>query len=265
MCSSFSVHEAYWIEELFLVLGEQFFWSLSCRECWLPFTCPSSWLCIGSTPPRGASGRSAGGACWGADCTEVAVHCRPVPPAPHTEGRVFPKGKVGAYLSRSGAPEAWLQASAKQAAAWGSRLPAVMKAVVSLCVLLMLVWWLFVKVGKWREERVWDWICCLGRLLLLFQLFWFSSSRVTGTFSSCLPLAFYYSFYCFPLPSSPPALSLLWHSWLAVAYISSSSWRWQQAQSLFWHSLLFRDSCLTCCRVYLDCARLASSSSVRQS
>lgn len=105
MCSSFSVHEAYWIEELFFVLGEQLFWSLSCRECWLPFTCSSSWLCIGSTPPRGASGRSAGGACWGADCTEVAVHCRPVPPAPHTEGRVFPKGKVGAYLSRSGAPE----------------------------------------------------------------------------------------------------------------------------------------------------------------
>lgn len=45
------------------------------------------------------------------------MHCRPVPPAPHTAGRVFPQGKVGSFLSKSGAPEDWLQASAKQAVA----------------------------------------------------------------------------------------------------------------------------------------------------
>lgn len=68
-------------------------------ECWLPFTCPSSWLCVGPAPPRGSSGRPAGSTCWGADCTEVAVHCRPVPPAPHTEASAEQKSSVVAAFS----------------------------------------------------------------------------------------------------------------------------------------------------------------------
>lgn len=116
MCSSPSVKCVYWVEELFFALAEWLFWSLFCRECWLSFTRPPGWLCLGSAPPGGASGRSAGSACRGADCTEVAVHRRPVPPAPHTEGRVALEGRVGVYLSRSSAPEDWLQAPAKQAA-----------------------------------------------------------------------------------------------------------------------------------------------------
>lgn len=81
---------------------------MSCRECWVPFTCPPSWLCIESAPPRGASGRSTGSTCWGSDCTEVTVHCRPVPQAPHTAGRHSFGGRKGSGYSDMASRCIWL-------------------------------------------------------------------------------------------------------------------------------------------------------------